>query len=259
MNCDAAASDLVDRLEGNLPQPRAGELEEHLAGCPACRTEAQELERLWQLLGELPEEEPGPGLNERFSAVLAAYESGLEAGRSPQRRGRPPAALLQAAAVVATLGIGLAVGAGLGGGRGGSEIAGLRQEVASLNRAVTLSLLHDRSASERLKGVSLGSRLDADGKVLDALLAAATADPNANVRLAAVEALAPYAGSARVHDELLAALPREPSPLVQVELVDRVLASDGAAAREAVRRLLEASSVDPAVRRFIEDRLGQDT
>ena len=53
---------------------RAGELEQHLAGCPACRNEAARLKTFWLRLGAIPEEAPGSATKDRFDAMLSDYK-----------------------------------------------------------------------------------------------------------------------------------------------------------------------------------------
>jgi hypothetical protein len=263
----------------------SAEIEEHLAACAACREEAAALGALWGRLALLEAEPPEAELRERFDAVLAVYQAGLAAstvaaretpgheprpwtrrwlGSLPGGWGRPSAPALRLAYGLMVLLVGAGLGALLAG-RGvppfgtaaaPGDLQALRGEVRALHELVTLSLLEAPSASERLQGVSYGSRLDRpDTAVTAALVRAATEDPNVNVRLAAIEALAPVASQARVLSPLVEALPEQDSPMVQVALVDLLLASDGEAARRACTELLRDESLDPDVRRHVRERL----
>lgn len=290
MSCE----EILTRVTARFADAGAGpavelppELEEHLAACATCRAEAEALRGLWAGLAGLEEAPPEGELRERFDAVLAAYQAGMAsaeadgaggAGRPRGWRrwlhllvpaGRPGPQLAYGLLVLlAGLGLGIVfagggarftgLGGGLLGGEGRGELRALRGEVRTLNELVTLSLLEAPSATERLQGVSFGSRMERpDREVLAALVAAATQDPNVNVRLAAIEALAPVASQPRVLDPLVRALPEQQSPLVQVSLVDLLLASDGERARRAAASLAEDDAVDPDVRRHVRERLGQ--
>ncbi|HEX6199212.1 MAG TPA: HEAT repeat domain-containing protein [Thermoanaerobaculia bacterium] len=284
MSCDEILAVVTARFAdaGELDAPGRGTelppaVEEHLAACAPCRAEAEELRRLWRGLALLETAAPEGELRERFDAVLAAYQAGIAAAGEDERGGRErgwrrwlaglapagrPRLQLAYGLLVLLVGLGLGLvlaggGAPLGGeGRG--ELRALRGEVRALNELVTLSLLEAPSASERLQGVSFGSRMERpDREVLAALVAAATQDPNVNVRLAAIEALAPLASQPRVLDPLARALPEQDSPVVQVALVDLLLASDGEAARRAAASLLDDEAVHPEVRRHVAERLGQ--
>ena len=71
------------------------------------------------------------------------------------------------------------------GGTGSvSEIAAMRSEMHDLREMVSLSLMQQQSASERLKGVSWTGQIDRpSSEVVSALLDALMHDPNVNVRL----------------------------------------------------------------------------
>jgi hypothetical protein len=265
-------------------------IEEHLAACAACREEAEALGELWGRLALLEAEPPEAELRERFDAVLAAYQAGFAASRSEAGAGVDPAGAgvpgkhagggtgrrpwwrrwlqpspgghapgLQVAYGLLAVVVGVALGAllvGRGFISGPGDVQALRGEVRALNELVTLSLLEAPSASERLQGVSYGSRLERpDRDVVSALVHAATADPNVNVRLAAIEALAPVAAQPRVLSPLIEALPEQDSPMVQVALVDLLLASDGETARRACAELLADPSLNPDVQRHVRQRL----
>lgn len=292
MSCEEILAEVTARRIEGADKARgqselSPEIEEHLAACTACREEAEALGSLWGNLALLEAEAPEAELRERFDALLAAYQAGLAASRLDAGAGVDPTGAaepterspwwerwlrfspgghhsgLQLAygllALVVGVGLGaLLVGRGFisGGGAGPGDVQALRGEVRALNQLVTLSLLEASSASERLQGVSYGSRLDRpDRDVVSALVHAATADPNVNVRLAAIEALAPVASQPRVLSPLVEALPRQDSPMVQVALVDLLLSSDGETARRACTELLEDPSVNPDVQRHVRERL----
>ena len=66
----------------------------------------------------------------------------------------------------------------------------MRSEMHDLREMVSLSLMQQQSASERLKGVSWIGQIDRPSSELAvALLDALMHDPNVNVRLATVDAL----------------------------------------------------------------------
>lgn len=284
MSCEEILAEVTAfslEREGAVPGDLPAALREHLAGCPGCRQEADELAGLWNRLALLEAEPPEAQLRERFDAVLAAYGEGLKAAQAGLAAAGAPAASearrraygvpwwrrwlaagpggsLRLAYGVLALVLGVGVGALVfGRGLGGGEVGELRGEVRALHELVALSLLDDPSASDRLQGVSFGARMERPaGDVVAALVSAATSDPSVNVRLAAIEALAPRAAEPPVFDRLVAALPAQDSPLVQVALVDLLLESDGDTARRAALRLAGDESTHPEVRRHVGERLG---
>jgi hypothetical protein len=309
MNCDEAIELLTDSLAAPLPGPTAAALAAHLAACEGCRAEAAETRRIWEELERLPEESPGEEMRQRFVAGLEPYldaarrrsrfGSGGEPGRAFERWGSgleswldrwlPRRPLAQAGLAAATLAAGVLIGSGalsqgfglLRGTRGAtaanragegrpSEIGELRQEVRSLSQLVTLSLLKQDSASERLRGVSFGRHAEmadladlaeigepGDDRVLQALLDTLSHDPDVNVRLAAVDALAPALGRPPVRDRMLTEVVTQRSPMVQIALIDLLMGRDRAGSQRRLQELAASPSLDETVRGYLRSRLRQ--
>lgn len=59
LSCEEALEQMSQALDGPLTGEERGELEAHLAGCPACRADWEALRELHQAMGEL-EETPAP-------------------------------------------------------------------------------------------------------------------------------------------------------------------------------------------------------
>jgi putative zinc finger protein len=298
MNCNDAIELLTESLAAPLSGRAAADLAAHLAACDACRAEAADTRRIWEELERLPDEIPGEEMRQRFAASLDLYlgstvgrglsgplggprrflarlSAGLEgwlAGWLPRRP------LAQAGLAAATLAVGLLIGSvhgfGLprGGtrtadganatdgakGAGGGEIHALRDEVRSLSRLVTLSLLKQDSASERLRGVSFGREAGrGDDRVLQALLDTLRHDPDVNVRLAAVDALAPALGQPAVRGQLVQEVGAQRSPMVQIALIDMLLARDRAGTQRQLLDLTASPSLDATVRGYLRTRLRQ--
>lgn len=143
-------------------------------------------------------------------------------------------------------------------GAGGGEIHALRDEVRSLSRLVTLSLLKQDSASERLRGVSFGRAAGSnDDRVLQALLDTLRHDPDVNVRLATVDALAPALGQAAVRGQLVQEVGAQRSPMVQIALIDMLLARDRAGTQRQLLDLTDSPALDATVRGYLRTRLRQ--
>jgi hypothetical protein len=215
----------------------------------------------------------------RFLERLSAGLEGWLAGWLPRRP------LAQAGLAAATLAVGLLIGsvhgfglprggttpaAGAGsasgagdgangaGGTSGGEIHALRDEVRSLSRLVTLSLLKQDSASERLRGVSFGREARrGDDRVLQALLDTLRHDPDVNVRLATVDALAPALGQPAVRGQLVREVGAQRSPMVQIALIDMLLARDRAGTQRQLLDLTASPALDATVRGYLRTRLRQ--
>ena len=226
MTCDQVKEHIADYLAGALSRAEAEELDEHFAQCAACKQETAALSETWETLGLLEQEQPGGQLRPRFYQSLEAYRQGLEsAAPAPARRRFFDWGWHGWAWSAALLVVGLASGLWLGGlERGRADLAGLQDEVHHMRQLVTLSLLEQQSASERLRGVDYANRVDqSDTQVLAALLHAVNHDPNVNVRLAAVDALRKFAGNPSVRGKLDQSLVKQESPLVQLALIDFIV------------------------------------
>ena len=229
--------------------------------------EEESLRRLWDALDRLPEEQPGPALRQRFYRMLDEETERAAPAAPKQRPSRGWREMIEALLPrPARLGVAWALPALVAGVLLGTrvpapertgetpEISELRQEVRSLSRMVTLSLLQQESASERLKGVSYGRSTGAtDERVLTALLAAVAEDPNVNVRLAAIDALGAVVERPGVQKTLVDSLPRQESPMVQIALVDLLAEVPGA--RPLLSRVADDPEVDPTVRDYLRRRL----
>lgn len=220
-----------------------------------------ELQPFWQLLDEVPAEPADSArMRARFDAVLTS-ESRVEAARSARHASGRWALPTWQLAVAATLLLAAGLGAGVGISRLGARAAGaspapvdptvaeLRQEVRNLRQVMTLSLLQQQSASERLKGVSATSDLDRPGReIVTALLDTLARDPNVNVRLASIDALRRFADEREVRAEAVRSLDRQTSPLVQIALIDFLVELNDRDAVGQLRRLSMDPGADPAVR-----------
>lgn len=115
MNCEVAQERIVAAVYAELPEDETLELDQHLEGCPDCRTEREQVQALQLLTGALPVMEPDANLMAR--ARLRLQEAMDAHPRRWYRRLMESvvraAVSLQAAPVAALLV--LAVGAAAGG------------------------------------------------------------------------------------------------------------------------------------------------
>jgi anti-sigma factor RsiW len=105
MECRELTEYAIDRLTGQISQPRRGDLEAHLEACAGCRAELARIEDSWQALGVDKDAE----MTEDFRlSTLALLEDEMTRGRIRAFRPRPGWQRLTAQAA----GLLLAVGAG---------------------------------------------------------------------------------------------------------------------------------------------------
>jgi hypothetical protein len=240
---------MAEELDGQ--RPKNGDLQIHLASCESCRAEAALVRSTWEKMAELPEPQPGPWVGTRFYAALDAYQHGAREHQSRGWKWWPARPGWQFAITCAALVIGVFSGTVLTGRRSGSDdIAELRKEMTGMRQLVTLSLLQQQSATERLQGVNWAYRVEPnDVEVLSALLRTVNEDSSVDVRLAAVDALRNFSHSSVARRGLTNALAQQTSPLVQVAIIDALSDLRERSAAPSLRQLIEGSQVDENVRR----------
>ena len=130
-----------------------------------------------------------------------------------------------------------------------SRNAAMRSEMHDLREMVSLSLMQQQSASERLKGVSWIGQIDRpSSEIVTALLDTLMHDPNVNVRLATVDALERFASEESVRRAAVAAMDRQTSPFVQIALIDFMVKVKDRESVATLRRLSQDPAVNDAVR-----------
>lgn len=260
MRCENIKHKFPDFLVGDLGQKEKDEIQLHLAECVSCREELENLSAIWTKLGVLPEEQPSAGLRERFYGMLKNYKEDMRRektirdvrktlGRLAERfRVKRPA--FQLAAGFSFLLIGLFIGYFL---RTGHQNTELRNEIHSMQQMLAVSLLEQRSPTERLRGINLSASMEKPGaQTIEALLDTLNNDPNINVRLAAVDALYLFYNYPTVKESVISSLSNQNSPLVQVALVDLLVTMRERQALESFKKLVQANELDPGVKQILE-------
>jgi anti-sigma factor RsiW len=87
-NCETVREDLKAYLDGQLPLLRKSEVALHLAGCAACRQEAEALRQIGGSIHAIDNEPLDIDVRARIlERVRNAEEEGEESGVLPGRRG----------------------------------------------------------------------------------------------------------------------------------------------------------------------------
>ncbi len=260
------AEQLLAYVNGNLDGASARIVEDHLALCAECRMELESFKMLWDDLGRSTAGLPARELERDFHTMLRAYEEGVRRTGPVRLRGdrlfdrlRTIHPAIQFGVAACLLLIGLASGYALKANVGNSrDIAQLHEEVRGLSNLLTVSLLKQESASDRLKGVSWGNKLvDHDPEIEAALVNTMKHDRNVNVRLAALDALTKDLGSPSIRSEIIRAFPEQTSPLVQIALVDVLSQINDRESQTVLRQALEKPDLRPEVRKRIQQGLEQ--
>ena len=272
MRCEDIKKNFPDYLVGDLDQNSTDDIQSHIADCPACRQELEDMSAVWTKLGVLPEEQPSNGLRDRFYGMLEEYKAEVNQERPLHhlrqffsslfyrfRSGRPA---YQLALGFIPLFIGLTLGYIFfsGSQNAGSQSADLRREVQDMRQMLAVSLLDQRSTTERLRGVNLSYSLEnPDSRTINALLDTLNNDPSINVRLAAVDALYLFYDSPSVREGVIQSLTQQNSPFLQVALVDLLVSVQERQALESFKTLIEANQLDPKVKQKLEQGIKELT
>jgi len=271
MNCSRVQDSFIDYQDGTLPAGDATALRAHLASCPTCQREWSALQELTRKLDALPAtEEPSPRLREQFYAMLETHQRDADSV-SPFALARgtldrffaallPAQPALQFAFALALLAGGLFAGARyltpppaapvqIVDHAAQQKIAALEAQMNDMGRLVAVSLLQQKSTSERMRAVLATLDLKSpDRKTLTDLVGVLSVDNSVNVRLAVVEALAPHTDDSLVRAGLLSALPRESAPLVQIAMIELLTSAREPDAAPLFERLSRDTSADKDVR-----------
>jgi hypothetical protein len=249
MRCEDVQAHLPDHLTGALTPADAEQVDAHLQACPSCAAEFESAGDTWRHLAAIPAPRADSAtMRARFDALLDAHQP--PAVPAVPQRARFWHYGLQAAAAAAMVVLGVAIGRETAPEPPPDpQIGEMRSELREMRHMVTLSLLQQQSASERLKGVTYSSRLEQpDTDVVAALLDTLRYDVNVNVRLASIDALKRFAADETVRRGAVETLSEQTSPLVQISLIDFLVELRSREATETLRRLSTDSMVDEAVR-----------
>jgi anti-sigma factor RsiW len=72
MKCEDVSNQLIAYLDRRANSAERLEVEEHLAGCAACRTRAEEFRKLWTVLDEVPLVEPSAAFDAKVRQRIAS-------------------------------------------------------------------------------------------------------------------------------------------------------------------------------------------
>jgi len=273
MNCSRFHKLVADDLATTLKPALRMQMEQHMRDCPTCREHYTSMQTLWKSMGEIPDSPPDPDMNTRFFSSLERWQREEYASASTAHTARLSSwfnstgwliAAGSSAAVLMMLGLGILIGWNLAFKSSPdsdpelSTVDELHRKVSALEREMALSLMHQESASERLRGVLLSGQLaPTEASVIQALLQTLDTDPNVNVRLAALEVLQPHLDRPEIRHSLPESLLRQSAPILQAELIRLILQLEDPKATNALRELLERNHLEDYIRSTAESGISQ--
>ena len=243
MQCEDIRDRLIDVKAAGLVS-RDPQVRMHLDTCEECRALVGRAKYAWHLLAAVPDPEPDSrAMRARFNEMMKSHE-------------RRPLFSFAWRPAYAALGIAVALATGTWMGRqfpdtraDDAGFTAVRQELREVREMLTLSLMQQAVASERIKGVTSAARMeDPPSDVVTALIDTLLHDPSVNVRLACVRALERFNTQPAVRAGVTQAVTREESPLVSMALIDFIVEAMDDMAVDALRRLSEDAERDQAVR-----------
>lgn len=247
-------SRLIDYLEGRLPEEQRQALEAELGQSESLRRELAALRQVFSDLDAVAMEQPGPELHDRFYRFLEEEQREVSRNDAPDGEGTRRALRRfewRVAAAVALLIIGL--GFGMLWQRNlkqQQQINELVAEVQQTRKMMVLSMLEERSASQRIKALNTvqRERSSVDDQVIDALINTLNTDDNINVRTKAAEALLQFADHPGVVPALIRSLHLQEHPEVQITLIEVLVASRAEGAVDELQEMMEREELMEVVR-----------
>lgn len=247
-------SQLIEYLEGTLPNAAVRELESTIAQSPELRRELKELEVLLQTMDDVPLEQPSSNLYRNFHQILEKEQRPVLKKLHKNHHSSSVITFHKIQRYAAAAVILLAVGLGFGtlwykNLTQQKQIDALVAEIQNTNKALVLNMLREESASQRIKAVNTAVEEEiADPQVIEALIHTLYYDENVNVRTKAAEGLAQFAGERSVINALTKALKTEKSPEVQITLIDLLTHLKARGASDTFKNLLKKKDVMDVVK-----------
>lgn len=265
MNCQSIQDLLIEYITGQTEESIHQAIASHLEQCPNCQEKSSEIESIWKDLGTLNQLEPSPLLRQRFYAML---DKETHPGHSWQKgvytcieRLFSLKVFPRLAITLSIFFIGLFLGYEFGENRSQqNQILQLGQEVQSIKQQMSMTMLQQASAFDRMEGVRLSEEVHRPHDLLiQMLFAKINTDPSVSVRLAAIDAVALFTSRDDVQNLLINSLLNQESPLVQIALIDQLISLKEKKALSALRILIESQETEREVKTYARRRLHQLT
>jgi len=219
---------LLEYLDGTLASAERQQLEARLAQDADLRQTLEELQQVWQQLGQLPEQIPSASLDSRFDALLQTEKRRLQTP-SWLKKVRQISALSKIEWQVAAGFALLIIGIGFGwfyrvNQLQQAEIIALHKEMRNTQKMLVLAMLEEPSASDRIQAVNVLEQEKSDPQVVKALINTLNFDDMINVRMKAAQALGSFGDDPMARKALISSLATQDSPEVQMTIIEILVA-----------------------------------
>lgn len=255
---------VMEYLDGNIDDIRKKELEELLKQHGYELSDIEELKKIYNKMDDISVPEPSEKMNENFYAMLEAKTNKIQKRKnwledlfSFIKEFSQQKYVLRVAYSCLLLLIGWSAGSWFSNGSEyDNQLQYMSSEIHEMKTMITLSMLNQPSATERMKLINSITQADqTDGKIISALLNTLNHDDNVNVRIVTVEALAKLAENTRVREGLIHSLANQESPLIQLAITDILVELKDRRAVGHLKQLLEKRDLNNVVRTRIEKSL----
>ncbi|MFC0181161.1 HEAT repeat-containing protein [Pseudarcicella hirudinis] len=268
MKCEYDKERLIYLLNNPINETERTALEKHIEGCPDCQNEFEASQKIWTLLGEIPQPAPSDHIQADFRKMLANYKETVTEkhnfiesllAKFKQLWTLQPS--LQLAYSIVLLVTGLFAGYFINHSKEpvlNGEISALSMEVQDMKKMMMMSLLENPSASERMRAISYSEEItDVNSQVIEALLTTLNNDENVNVRLMTLEALVKLSGNPMVREGLVQSITRQESPLVQSAIADVMVKLQEKKSIKPLQKLLRKNDLNEMVKDKIRQSLNK--
>lgn len=247
MNCNIYQEKITAYIEGELKPLEADEIRNHLQRCDTCRQMVRENERLLNLMEKVAPVNPDESIRENFMMELQREKTRI----SSEKGSKNWKTWYSYAAAVALLFVGFMLGRGVGesGNRYEDQLTEMQAEMESMKQLLTVSMLKDESASERIQAVNLTDGFERPSKdVLTTLITTLNQDESPNVRMAAAKALGKFNSDEYVRLSLIKSFDYQTDPMVQIYLIDLMTEIKDKRALKPFKELMEDEKVNEVVK-----------
>jgi HEAT repeats/Putative zinc-finger len=268
MECQDYREQFSLMLSGTLDEMQRSELESHLSACEECSKEFAVSQKIWNLMGELPQPEPSDAMRTGFKAILNNYKEEMYADKNPLAgwinklreqwylQARPRFAFGLILILLGLTGGYFLHRPGQTAISYNKQIDSLSSQVSDMKQLMMLSLLQNPSASQRIRAVGYTEEIgNVDNKVIDALLTTLNEDPNVNVRLITLEALVKLSNEPKVREGLVRSISLQESPLVQSAIADAMVKLQEKSSVQSLQKLLGKKDLNQMVKLKIQESI----
>jgi hypothetical protein len=227
--------------------------------------EFEAVKKVWDLMGEIPQPEPSEEMQANFESILSNYKERLVVKKNPisewinklreywLMQAQPRLAFSLLLVAFGIIGGYILHQPGQTAISYNRQIDSLSSQVSEIKQVMLLSLLHDPSASQRIRAVSYTDEIqNVNLKVIDALFTTLNEDPNVNVRLSTLEALVKLSGEPRVREGLVRSIELQDSPIMQSAIADVMVKLQEKSSVQSLQKLLSRKGLNKMVKLNIE-------